>query len=152
MIFAMGQRGPKPKNPKAGEIPGDGIAVDPPSWMNASKEAEDLYRSLAVALNEIGLVRSFHVHALVTLCESWDRDRDLQKDIIVDGEVLENEEKGTRYLHPALNAQKMAQNEMARQAKILGMEVAQLAALRGSNPPKPPGSGNDPTDANSYLP
>lgn len=148
----MGLRGPKPTKPKGDSVGGDPIPEEPPEWMNSSAEAEELYRVLAVALNEIGLVRSIHAHALVTYCESWDRDRDLQKDIAVEGEVLENPEKGTKYLHPALNAQKMAQNEQARQAKILGMEVAQLDALRISPPQSSPGSTDDPTDANSYLP
>lgn len=148
----MGQRGPKPAKPKSDKVGGDPIPETVPAWMHASAEAEDLYRALAVALNEIGLVRSIHAHALVTFCESWDRDRDLQKDIAREGEVLENLEKGTKYVHPALNAQKMAQNEMARQAKILGMEVAQLDALRIAPPPKSSGPTDDPTDANSYLP
>lgn len=147
----MGARGPQPSKPVSEVAGGDPISEEPPEWMNASESALDMYRILAVALNEIGLVRAIHQNALVTYCESWEREREMQKTIEDDGAVAENPEKGTLYIHPATNVQKMAQNEMARQAKILGMEVSQLDALRVAKPDNS-AEKDDPKDANSYLP
>ncbi len=128
-----------------------GIPEEAPDWLISKDGGKLLYEQLAVALNEIGFVRWIHQNALVTYCESWERERLLQEQIIEEGSVIVNKERKTKYLHPALNAQKMAQNEMARQAKILGMEVSQLESL-GVVHKKNEADKDDPNDANSYLP
>ena len=109
------------------------------------KEAKKMYKLYAVQLNKIGRVNILHQDALINYCEAWSRSRRLQAEIEEYGEVLTSD-KGNKYINPAVNAQKMAQNEMARQAKELGLDSKSLLDASFKQE-----STQDPNDPNAYL-
>ena len=102
------------------------ISLVAPSYMMNDQEARSLYEELAPALSENGHVQKIHERNLVLYSEEAVRERNLLQKIEDEGSVQESPATGGLYAHPAENVRKMCLNEMARQLKIMGLEIDQL--------------------------
>ncbi len=126
----------------------EGIPLEPPSWMSKDVLAVDFYTAIAEALNEIGSAKAFQQFNLGLLSEAWSHHRKLEEQILEDGEVLENPEKGTKYMNPARISQITRAKDIQRECENLGITVKQLSILA---PMKPKIDKKDEKDAANYM-
>lgn len=97
-------------------------------------DAVEEYRRLVGELSKIGHLTELSRQSLVNYCEAYAIARDALHQIKTDGCVIENDEKGTKYMHPAYGVWSSAQKIMDGEAKNLGMTPKSLEEM--ATPPK----------------
>lgn len=109
--------------------------------MEGGADAENEYRRLVSELAKIGHLTELSRQSLVNYCEAYAIARDALHQIRTDGCVIENDEKGTKYMHPAYGVWSSAQKIMDGEAKNLGMTPRSLEEI--AKPPRKENPEND---------
>lgn len=105
-------------------------------------DAETEYRRLVVELVKLGHLTTLSRQNLVNYCEAYAIARDALHQMRTDGAVIENDEKGTKYMHPAFGVWSASTKVMDLEARNLGMTPKSLEEIK--NPPKSPNAKKKP--------
>ena len=104
--------------------------------------AELEYERLVGELTKIGHLTELSRQNLVNYCEAFAIAKDALHQLRTDGVVIENDEKGTKYMHPAYGVWSSATKVMDLESRNLGMTPKSLEEIK--NPPKSPNAKKKP--------
>ena len=119
-------------SPLSTEIPERGREID----------AELEYQRLVAELVKIGHLTELSRQNLINYCEAYAIAKDALHQMKLDGPVIENDEKGTKYMHPAFGVWSASTKVMDLESRNLGMTPKSLEEIK--NPPKSPNAKKKP--------